>query len=404
MPRGFLPALREGLADANIQLDLIDDTKWENLFKVGRKIAARTWQKEQVQAIMQHKQGIIKAPAGSGKTVAVLDAISRIGCKSLIIVNTKDILWQWQARAEQFLGPDYPVGQIGGGQWRISPYMTIATAQSLHSRFEELEAGGFFDEFTFVCLDECHHATAETYGKIMDRFSARFRIGVSATPDKTGDFTLAKMILGPIIHETKPSEVNTLLKPKVVRVPTKFGFHFKGQKSRWQRSNYPQMIEAIVNDQGRNSQIVREILDNAGHHQLLVTKRLEHIDILEAMLTAARFSDPIVRVTGKDKNDDREAAVALLNSQPALMLSTLADEALDIPRLDRLHLVFPQKNTGLITQQVGRVERIHPDKTDAIVFDYVDGNVGPLRKQWIGRQMEVYRPRGYKIEVRKVEP
>jgi hypothetical protein len=30
-----------------------------------------------------------------------------------------------------------------------------------------------------------------------------------------------------------------------------------------------------------------------------------------------------------------------------VILSTLADEALDIPILDRLHLVFPQRNAGL---------------------------------------------------------
>jgi hypothetical protein len=51
---------------------------------------------------------------------------------------------------------------------------------------------------------------------------------------------------------------------------------------------------------------------------------------------------------------------------------------------------------------VGRVERKHPDKTDAIIFDYVDGNVGPLDKQWRTRRFEVYMPRGYKIETRKV--
>ena len=404
MPRGFLPTLFEGLQAAGYEPDLIDDTYFEQRLRIGTRVTPRPWQENQVQAILKYRQGIIKSPAGSGKTVAVLDAIQRLGCKALIIVNTKDILWQWQDRVRTFLGDNIPIGQIGDNTFDVSPYITIATAQTLHRRFDELETDGFFDNFTFVCLDECHHATAETYGKIMDRFSSKYRIGVSATPDKTGDFTLAQMILGPVIHDTKPSEVTTLLKPKIIRVPTKFGFHFQGQKNRWQRSNYPQMIEAIVNSADRNGQIIHCIMAEKGHHQLLVTKRLEHIAILEALLEQAEFPDPIVRVTGQDKNEDREAAVALLNSTPALMLSTLADEALDIPRLDRLHLVFPQKNTGLITQQVGRVERIHPDKTDALVFDYVDGNVGPLMKQWRGRRFEVYEPRGYKIEVRKVEP
>jgi superfamily II DNA or RNA helicase len=91
---------------------------------------------------------------------------------------------------------------------------------------------GFFDSFGFVCLDECHHATAETYNKILNRFSARYRVGVSATPDKTGDFELARMVLGPIIHTTHPHEVTNLIKPRVVKIPTKFGFGFRGHRSR----------------------------------------------------------------------------------------------------------------------------------------------------------------------------
>jgi superfamily II DNA or RNA helicase len=86
---------------------------------------------------------------------------------------------------------------------------------------------------------------------------------------------------------------------------------------------------------------------------------------------------------------------------PGAMLSTLADEALDIPRLDRIHLVFPQRNPGLVTQQVGRVERKHPDKTDAYIFDYVDSNVGALEAQWKVRRTEVYMPRGYKVQVQR---
>ena len=61
----------------------------------------------------------------------------------------------------------------------------------------------------------------------------------SATPEKTGDFALATNVVGPIIHETLPSAVDSLQKPEVIRIPTKFGFGFRGTKSRRQRSNYP---------------------------------------------------------------------------------------------------------------------------------------------------------------------
>jgi superfamily II DNA or RNA helicase len=400
MPRGFLADFAAGMNDFGAQIELVEGRYWEPLFRVGRRVRARPWQKPQIESIFSYEQGIIKSPAGSGKTVAILAAIQQLGCSSLIIINTKDILWQWIDRVRTFLGEDYPIGQIGDGIFQVSPYITIATAQTLHSRFDDLEQSGFFDDyFSLVCLDECHHATAGTYNKLLDRFSARYRVGVSATPDKTGDFALAVNVLGPIIHTTRPSEVTTLTKPSVVRVSTNFRFNFVPHRNRWQRSNYPQMIDALIRDPGRNMMIVRNVMAEQGHHQLLVSKRLEHLEFLQFYLEDAGFPDPITTITGRDKNDHRQAAVELAASQPCLILSTLADEAMDIPRLDRLHLTFPQRNTGLITQQVGRVERQHPDKRDAKIYDYADVLIAVFQKHWKMRRMEVYEPRGYAISV-----
>lgn len=403
MPRGFLHNFFEGMQIMGVDLDIEDHRNQEFAPPWDLRFDPYPWQERQISAIFDHQQGIIKSPAGSGKTVAVLGAVGRMGGQSIVLVNTKDVLWQWQERVADHLGPDYPCGQIGDGVFDVAEGgITIATAQTLHSRFDALEAEGFFDIFPFMCLDECHHATADTYNKIVSRFSSKYRIGVSATPDKTGDFAMATNVLGPIIHETKPSQVTNLLVPEVVKVVTKFGFGFRGQVSRWQRSNYPQMIAALIADEDRNQLIVDEIMANQGHHQLVVSKRLAHLDTIHAMLDEAGFRDPVVTIVGQDDNDHRREAKALAETEPCLILSTLADEALDIPRLDRLHLPFPQKNPGLVTQQVGRVERKHPDKKDAIIFDYADMNVGPLEKQWRVRRFEVYEVRGYKITTRKV--
>ena len=50
----------------------------------------------------------------------------------------------------------------------------------------------------------------------------------------------------------------------------------------------------------------------------------------------------------------------------------LAKEGLDIPRLDRLFLVSPQKDYAVVTQSVGRIARKADGKTDAVCYDYVD--------------------------------
>jgi superfamily II DNA or RNA helicase len=163
------------------------------------------------------------------------------------------------------------------------------------------------------------------------------------------------------------------------------------------------MISALTEDEDRNRAITANIIANKGHHQLVISKRLNHLHNIAAMLEEANFVDPVVTIIGKDDNEHRRSAKALAEGSPCVILSTLADEAMDIPRLDRLHLIFPQKNAGLVTQQVGRVERVHKDKTESLIFDYCDLNIGPLENQWRTRRFEVYESRGYEIITMKLE-
>jgi superfamily II DNA or RNA helicase len=397
MPRGFLVNLLNGLNNLEIPWEIIDNRVWEpDLPMPTERIDLRPWQTPAVAQIAFHQQGIWKAPAGSGKTVGVLEAIRRSKSPSIVLVNTKDILYQWRDRAKTFLGEDFPVGLIGDGLFDVNDFLTISTVQTLHSRFEELERGGFFDQFSFMCLDECHHATADTYRKLVDRFSACIRIGVSATPDKTGDFALATNVLGPIFHETLKKDVGNLIEPEIFKVKTNFTFPFRERKGRTP-SNYPDLLKCLIADEDRNALIVKSIMIDEGSHALVVSKRLEHLATLQRMLLAANYSHATYTLTGKESSALRAEVIQYISERPGVVFSTLADEALDIPRLDSLFLVFPQRNTGLIEQQVGRICRSHPDKDRAVVFDFADSNVGVLDNQWRVRRTQVYQPHGYSI-------
>lgn len=40
------------------------------------------------------------------------------------------------------------------------------------------------NEFDYICLDECHHASASSYKSIMDYFKPGFILGLTATPER----------------------------------------------------------------------------------------------------------------------------------------------------------------------------------------------------------------------------
>lgn len=396
MPRGFLPNLIDGLTEMGILYELDDRRVRDDVDPMGNKISLLRWQEPAKVALLTNTDGIWKAPAGSGKTVGVLDTIRALAAPAIVLVNTKDVMYQWRDRAKQFLGEEFPVSLIGDKNFEISDYLTVATIQTINRRFDRLEENGFFEQFTFVCLDECHHATAETYNKIVNRFSARWRCGVSATPDKTGDFALATNVLGPIIHTTKREDVDSLTDPDIFKISTDFNFKYQGKIGR-RSSNYPQLISTLIRDDDRNALITKAIMIEDGSHSLVISKRLEHLDEIANRLEKAGYQHIIMMLTGKETSEARAKVIEQAALGPCVVLSTLADEALDIPRLDRLFLVFPQRNAGLIQQQVGRVARACKGKADAKVFDFADVNVGPLEAQWRIRRINVYQQHGYNI-------
>ena len=65
-----------------------------------------------------------------------------------------------------------------------------------------------------------------------------------------------------------------------------------------------------------------------------------------------------------------------------VVASTLADEGLDVPRMDRVILAFPGRTKGRTAQRLGRLMRPHPDKRGAVLFDIVDAAVAPLLRQF----------------------
>lgn len=384
-----------------------------------KKVKLRDYQEKACTAIEERQQGVWIAPPGAGKTTTTLEAIRRTGQKALIIVDKTNIAEQWRERAKQFLDTD--IGLIGDGVYNEQD-ITVVLQQTLWSRKDQLKKKRFFDDWGFVVVDECHHVTSDTYQQVISEFSSFYRIGISATPYKARGYeNIVDIILGATIHDTDKNDLRNkgwLIKPKVKIWGTGFEYDYfsthktdgvdcfvdgctRDVKKRRHQNNYSDITTALVKDWDRNlligTNVKNELME--GHCIIVLSRRLEHLnsiaEIVSGLMGTSKYN---YQFTGKQTTQERMEIVKRAEDGKCVLYSTIADEALDIPRLDRVHLAWPTRNTDLIVQQVGRIERPHKDKKDAIINDYLD-DVGPLRSQLKERAYNVYIKDKLTIEV-----
>ena len=109
------------------------------------------------------------------------------------------------------------------------------------------------------------------------------------------------------------------------------------------------------------------------------------------MLTFAGISSRVI--TGQTPKEEREIILEEIRQgrNHYLFATQLADEGLDIRRLDKVWLVTPSRNTSRIEQRIGRIMRLFEGKDNACVYDFVDREVKLLEKQFKTRYYKVYK-------------
>jgi superfamily II DNA or RNA helicase len=404
LPRGFAQEMRLGMEASGHQLVWDDHTAAPSLPLLEMVQQGPTLHDDQelaCRAILTHRQGILQAPTGSGKTVVVLEAWRRSGVPGLILVEKAGLARQWRERALEHLGIE--TGMIGEGEWDEKP-LTIAMFQTLRNReLSEL----WWRRRGFVAADECHHAVAQTYADVLEDVCSRWFVGVTATPlEREWTQPLLTRRLGPIIHIITDEELRKQgrkVAPQITRVHTGWKWKPSPRDAKLVDTKviYRRIINALKADETRVHTIARTIAAQpAACAQLVTAKQLAYLDLLADALMEEGYGGEIYMMRGKESSERREQIARLADEGSCVIFATVADEGTDIPRLDRLHLTWPEKLERALQQKVGRVLRVHPDKKETIVFDYVDEE-GMLANQ-ARQRLNFYRRSGYPIEQERV--
>lgn len=333
----------------------------------------RDYQQEALALVCRRSFGVLEAGTGSGKTVMALAAIAARKQPSLVVVHTKELLYQWRERAEEFLGVE--AGLIGDGKFTIAP-LTIAIVNSARKR-----AGELVEHFGHLVVDECHRVPATLFTDVVSKFDCHYLLGLSATAFRNDD-GLTRLIycfMGDRIHKVDQGELQAtgaIVRPQLIRRPTTFSYGYRG--------DYQALIKTLVKHEGRNRQIAEDIYEVVqepeGGIVLVVSDRVGHCQLFARILTERGVKAEVL--TGQIGPERRAEIVARVQSgEVQVLVATLQliSEGFDCPGLSTLFLTTPITFEGRLLQVIGRVMRPAQNKR-ARVFDYVDAEVPTLNR------------------------
>lgn len=403
IPRGYLQIVEDTMVGQGLGLTLVDNRILTPPILVKSSIELRPYQKEAKFDLLGHPNGMLVAPAASGKTVIGLDIFASVKQKLLWLTHTNRLANQV---IERIVGTDghpamFPdieesdIGFIGGGKEVIGDHITIGMIQTLVRREAMLPKIG--REFGLVIIDEAHHVPASTFLRVIEYFSSYYLYGLTATPyrrDKLEDVMFATIGLANAeIHRKKVKEKGAIITPTVIKrmVPSQ----------EWGDNDYSFILREMIPANAMRlemiiADIVREVGD--GNYCITIGNRKAYCEMIFARLDH-EIPGKAVIATGdySDKHNDEQ--VSKIDSGEVNVLVTtfeLLGEGFDVPRLNRGFIVLPFRERARVEQAVGRIQRTCEGKEDALLYDYVDGNIGILKNQFIHRAL-VYRSLGMRI-------
>jgi superfamily II DNA or RNA helicase len=226
---------------------------------------------------------------------------------------------------------------------------------------------------------------------------ARYVLGLTATPlRRDGHHPIIFMQCGPMRFRGSTTQAAGGIRHVVISRDTGFSAPTGVDKIQ-------SLFGVLAQSEGRNALIVRDVVAvlSDGRTPLVLTERKDQLDRLSEMLKDATSVEVVVLSGGMGRRKQAAAVDRLTNSGSTARRIVLATgrfigEGFDDPRLDTLFLASPISWRGTLQQYAGRLHRIHADKQEVRIYDYVDAGVPTLMRMF-NKRLRGYRAMGYQV-------
>lgn len=341
----------------------------------------------------QHKALLISA-TGTGKSYASAFALREIKPKRvLFLVHRERIAKQALKSYHRVFGQYRPDGSeyhyalLSGNT--SSDMDSIKDADFIFATMQMMSKDSVLrtfapDSFSAVCLDEAHHAGAESYRKIMAYLKPDFWFGMTASPE-TQRFDVYEIFDHNIVYEIRLQQAleEDLLCP----------FHYFGITDL-------SIDGKVIGDEDHADGLrsfsrltcdarVDYIIQQAAYYGysgdrvkgLIFCSRTEEARELNNKFKARGLRTEVL--TGADSDDRRENVIDRLtmdvsenNSEETdyldyIITVDIFSEGVDIPEINQVIMLRPTQSPIIFVQQLGRGLRKFPGKEFTVVLDFI---------------------------------
>ncbi|PIC99375.1 DUF3427 domain-containing protein [Sporosarcina sp. P29] len=323
---------------------------------------------EAVRANGQDK-GLVISATGTGKTyLSAFDVRKFAPKRMLFIVHREQILKKAMQDFKQVLGGiDEDFGVYIGANRQSDKKYVFASIQTL-SKPENLRD---FDpqDFDYILIDEVHKAGAASYLRVIDYFSPKFLMGMTATPERTDDFNIYKLFDYNIAYEIRLQEAleEDMLCP----------FHYFGVTDfeiDGELIGDHTVLSKLVTDE-RVEHVIEKIsyYSHAGNQVkgLMFCSRKEEARELSKELNLRGYRT--VALTGDDSYEERMRRVDQLEKGELDYILTvdIFNEGIDIPSINQVVMLRQTQSSIIFIQQLGRGLRKDRNKPFVTVIDFI---------------------------------
>lgn len=327
-----------------------------------------------------HKRfrNLVVAATGTGKTViSAFDykefAKKNQRAKLLFIAHRKEILMQSLSCFRGILK------QSNFGELWVDGEMpekfehVFASIQTFNSQSSNLKIQR--DYYDFIIIDEVHHISAKSYRPVLEKFTPKILLGLTATPERMDGENILSDFCEVIAAEIRLPEA---LNRKLLCPFQYFGVTDSVDLSNVQWKNGRYVPSELTKVYTANDNRLREIINNLEKYLRDVHDVIalgfcvsqEHAAYMaEKFSLAGLKADYLV----SDNSDERDEKRRKLKNKEInfLFVRDIFNEGIDIPEIDTVLFLRPTESLTIFLQQLGRGLRLSEGKECLTVLDFV---------------------------------